>query len=139
MTGNSSMRLILKLFCIAGSLLLSPLVMSQQGHPLDGIWLGDWGPDADNRNYVVLELHWMDTTLSGNINPGFPDAATIEVGELNSSNWTVHLEAVGMDESGKAIRTIIDGKLDNLGSPNRTLSGTWRYGQARGEFSLQRE
>lgn len=112
---------------------------AQQGHPLVGIWLGDWGTSEDARNYVVLEMNWFDTTLSGVINPGFPDQAEIEVGELDSANWTVHLEAVGVDENGNPVRTVIDGRLDNLGSPNRTLSGTWRRGMATGDFSLARE
>lgn len=113
--------------------------LAQQGHPLAGIWLGDWGPSASDRSYVVLEMNWMNTTLSGNINPGFPDAATIEVGELDSSNWSVHLEAVGSDENGNPVRTVIDGQLEELGSPNRTLSGTWRRGNASGDFLLTRE
>jgi hypothetical protein len=113
-------------------------VLAQQGHPLAGIWLGDWG-SATARSPVVLELSWMDTTLSGNINPGFPDAAAIDVGELDSSDWTVHLEGTSTDEAGNPVQVSVDGKLDNLGSPNRTLSGTWRRGTATGDFTLTRE
>jgi hypothetical protein len=114
-------------------------VMAQQGHPLAGIWIGDWGPATDTRNFVVVEMNWHDTTLSGNINPGFPDAATITGSELNSSNWTVHLEAQGNDESGNSVSTMIDGRLENLGSPNRVLSGTWQKGAVKGDFTLTRE
>ena len=121
------------------SLFATSSALAQQGHPLVGIWLGDWGPSADDRNYVVLEMTWMDTTLSGNINPGFPDAATIDVGELDSSDWSVHLEAVGSDENGNPVRTVIEGQLGDLGSPNRTLSGTWRRGNVSGDFLLTRE
>jgi hypothetical protein len=127
------------LFSLLACMALSSAAMAQQGHPLDGIWLGDWGTSKDDRNYVVLELHWMNTTLSGTINPGFPDAATVEVSELDSANWTVHLEAVGKDENGRDVRTVIDGQLDNLGLPNRTLKGTWRYRGATGDFALTRE
>lgn len=113
--------------------------LAQQGHPLVGVWSGDWGPGADSRNFVVLEMIWQDTTLSGNINPGFPDAAVINVGELDSSNWTVHLEALGNDENGNRVSTIVEGELDDLGSSNRTLSGTWRRGSVVGDFKLTRE
>ena len=67
------------------------------------------------------------------------DAATIDVGVLDSTNWTVHLEAIGNDEDGNAVRIILDGQLENLGSPNRTLSGTWNSGDTTGDFKLTRE
>ena len=126
------------LLCLAASLLLPSSALAQQGHPLAGIWLGSWGTEA-KRNDIVLELYWRDTTLSGNINPGFPDAAVIDTGVLDSTNWTVHLEAVGKDEQGNVVRTVVDGQLDKLGSPNRTLSGNWQRGSMAGAFTLARE
>ncbi len=125
-------------FAFIIALCLPATSMAQHGHPLAGIWLGDWG-GTQNRTDVVLELYWTNTTLSGNINPGFPDAATIEVGELDSSNWTVHLEAASKDEAGNPVRVIVDGKIDNLGSAKRTLSGTWKRGSTTGDFKLTRE
>ena len=113
--------------------------VAQQGHPLAGIWLGDWGATPDERNQVVIEMMWETTTLSGTINPGFPDAGAIRVGVLDSSDWTVHLEADAMDEDGNPFVIVIDGQLGDLGSPKRTLSGTWRHGGAEGDFSLTRE
>jgi hypothetical protein len=29
-----------------------------QGHPLKGVWLGDWGPNKTTRNSVVIEIDW---------------------------------------------------------------------------------
>lgn len=130
---------IKKLFAILACSLLPGVGLAQQGHPLDGIWLGDWGPDPEDRIYVVLELSWRDTTLSGTINPGFPDAATLQSAALDSSRWTVHLEAEGPGDDGELVRTVIEGQLDNLGSPNRTLTGTWRRGDSTGDFQLRRE
>lgn len=117
---------------------LPAVSMAQQGHPLAGIWLGAWN-SAGTATDVVLELNWMNTTLSGNINPGFPDEAIIDVGKLDPSNWTVHIEAASKDEAGKPVRVVIDGKLDNLGSAKRTLSGTWKRGGTTGDFKLTRE
>jgi len=127
------------LFTVLFSMFLSLSLQAQEGHPLSGVWLGDWGTSEDSRSFAVLELNWRDTTLSGNINPGFPDQAVIEIGELNSSDWTVHLEAMGNDENGNPVRTIIDGQLENLGSAKRTLSGTWVRGNSRGNFLVIRE
>jgi len=133
------MRSRLVVLIVLACLVLPVMMAAQQGHPLEGIWLGDWGPSAGERNQVVLELHWKNTTLSGDINPGFPDAAKIESGALNSSNWTVHLQAVGKDQAGNPVQTIIDGQIEALGSPNRTLTGTWRRGNVTGNFKLRRE
>jgi hypothetical protein len=131
------------LFCILSILvslvLTAPAAVAQQGHPLVGVWSGDWGPTANDRHPVVLEMLWENTTLSGTINPGEDDTATIKVGVLNSSNWTLHLEAEGKDEKGNAQKTIIDGQLENLGSPKRTLTGTWIRGTTKGNFKLTRE
>ena len=125
-------------FAFIIALCLPAASMAQQGHPLAGIWLGDWGTDG-SRNDVVLELYWMNTTLSGNINPGFPDEATIDVGKLDSSNWTVHLEATSKDEAGNPVKVVVDGQIDNLGSAKRTLSGTWKRGAVTGDFKVTRE
>ena len=130
-----------KFFCVVGILasLLTPAAVAQQGHPLVGVWSGDWGPTATERHPVVVEMTWQGTTLGGNINPGETDAAAIKVGKLDSSNWTVHLEGEGKDERGTAFRIVVDGKLENLGSPKRTLSGTWIRGAIKGNFKLTRE
>ena len=112
--------------------------MAQQGHPLAGIWLGNWTAGG-NATDIVLELTWTNTTLSGNINPGFPDEATIDAGTLNPDNWSVHIEAASKDEAGKPVRVVIDGKIDNLGSAKRSMSGTWKRGATSGNFKLTRE
>jgi hypothetical protein len=125
------------LVCLAW--LTIPTAVAQQGHPLVGVWSGDWGPTAAERHPVVIELTWENTTLSGNINPGETDAAAIRVGTLNSTNWTVHLEGEGKDEKGNTVRTVIDGQIENLGSPRRTLSGTWVRGTTKGNFKVTRE
>lgn len=119
--------------------LAAPAAVAQEGHPLVGIWSGDWGPTPAERHPVLIDMSWETTTLSGIINPGFPDAATIRVGTLDSSDWTVHLEADGVDGDGNPVRIVIDGALDDLGSPNRTLSGTWTRDGTQGDFALTRE
>jgi hypothetical protein len=116
-----------------------PTAVAQQGHPLAGIWLGDWGPSATERHQVLVELNWETTTLSGIINPGYPDEAPIKVGKLDSSNWTVHLEGEGKDEKGNPVRVVIDGRIEDLGSPKRSLTGTWTRGDVKGDFKLTRE
>jgi len=112
---------------------------AQEGHPLIGPWSGDWGPSATQRNPVLIVMEWKTTTLSGVINPVYPDEAPIKVGTLDSSKWTLHLEADSKDERGNTVKVIVDGKLENIGSPNRTLTGTWARSNIKGNFKLARE
>ena len=129
-----------KILCVIGILmsLLTPAAVAQQGHPLVGVWSGDWGPTPAERHPIVVEMLWENTTLSGNINPGEPDAAAIKVGRLDSTKWTVHLEGEA-SEGGKPLLIVVDGQLENLGSAKRTLSGTWTRGGVKGTFKITRE
>jgi hypothetical protein len=55
-----------------------------------------------------------------------PDAVPFKTATLDSSTWTVHIEAERAAKGNSAaVRYVIDGKLSNLGSYNRTLTGTW--------------
>jgi len=49
-----------KFFGVVGilALLLAPAAVAQQGHPLVGVWSGDWGPSATERHPVVVEMRW---------------------------------------------------------------------------------
>ena len=133
-----------RVVCLWACLTIATMTMStgaaaQEGHPLIGTWSGDWGPSATQRNPVLIVMEWKTTTLSGVINPGYPDEAPIRVGTLDSSKWTLHLEADSKDERGNLVKVIADGKLENIGSPNRTLTGTWTRGNIKGNFKLARE
>jgi hypothetical protein len=47
----------------------------------------------------------------------------------------VHFEADTKDQK----HISIDGKLDNIGSYNRTITGTWTEGTMKGDFKLTRD
>jgi len=106
---------------------------------LIGNWSGEWGTTATQRNPLLIILDWQTTTLSGVINPGEADEASIRVGVLDSTKWTVHLEADSKDARGNPVKVTFEGKLDNIGSANRTLTVTWTRGGAKGDFKLTRE
>ena len=110
---------------------------AQYGHPLKGSWSGDWGPTKATRNRLLLELNWDGKAIAGTINPG-PNAVPMQKASLDPSNWTVHFEAEGKDQSGRAVRYVVDGKLENIGAYNRVLSGTWNQGTQKGDFRLVR-
>src|SRR5688572_33512961 len=125
---------------IAGLLLFfvfAGAAAAQYGHPLKGSWSGDWGPAKDTRNRLLLELNWDGKAVTGTINPG-PNAVPLQKASLDPSNWTVRFEAEAKDRSGQMIRYVIEGRLENLGSYNRVMTGTWTQGSVKGDFRLVR-
>lgn len=121
----------------AAALALAATALAQFGHPLKGTWSGDWGPSKDKQTHVVLELNWDGKALSGTINPG-PNAVKMQKADLDPSTWNVHFEAEGKDTAGRAVRYVIDGKLENIGAYQRVMSGTWTEGGVKGDFKVIR-
>jgi hypothetical protein len=113
---------VIFVFCFVSSWFL----LAQEGHPLTGTWTGDVGP-----KHVTLALEWDGKNVTGTINPG-PNASQIKTGTLTPPAWTVHLEAEGKE------KIVLDGALANLGSPSRTLTGTWAEGATRTPIKLTR-
>ena len=116
---------------------------AQFGHPLSGTWSGDWGPNKDKRERLLVQMHYDGKQVTGTINPGpsgFP-LKTVTVIPGNQDNpgvWSIMIEAEGKDAAGKAVTVVADGKLENLGSFNRVLTGTWTQGGVKGDFKLTR-
>lgn len=135
MFGDAMRRMIL---VSIAALALPMTAFGQEGFPLDGTWRGDWRPTPADRTPVVLVMKWDGTNINGMINPG-PDSAPFTVAVLNPENWTVHIEAEDRDDAGNPVTVVIDGQLDDLGSYNRTLEGTWRRGDVEGDFRIARE
>ena len=111
--------------------------VAQFGHPLKGTWSGDWGPTKENRKRVLLELNWDGKAITGRINPG-PNAVTLQQATLDPATWRVHLESEAKDAAGQVVRTVIDGKLENIGAYNRVITGTWTEGARKGDFKVVR-
>jgi len=55
---------------------------AQEGHPLTGMWHGDWGPTPTHRNDVTLVLDWDGKDISGLVNPG-PDSIKLSKATLD--------------------------------------------------------
>jgi hypothetical protein len=125
-------------FCLLAGLFVAVVGFAQEGHPLTGVWYGDWGPNATQRNHLTIQMQWDGKGVSGIVNPG-PDSYPLKIVTMDSSKWTVHIEADAKDEKGTAAHVAADGKLENIGSYNRTITGTWSQGGAKGTFKLRRD
>jgi hypothetical protein len=110
---------------------------AQEGHPLVGSWHGDRGANAKTRTDVTLVMDWDGTQLTGLVNPGF-EGMTLQNAKLTAKGWTLHFE-IDAKEAGKSVRCTVDGKLDRLGSDQRTLTGTWVCGGVKQDFRLTRD
>lgn len=128
------MYLISLVACLAAS----TSAVAQEGHPLSGTWSGDWGPTTDNRTRLTVVMSWDGKAVTGTINPG-PDAVTLGRVTVDYAKWTVRIEADGKDATGKPTKILAEGRLDDLGSWHRTLSGTWSQGGTKGTFKLRRD
>ena len=126
-----------RLIVLAAVLSLAGAAAGQYGHPLKGSWSGDWGPSEDDRRRLLLLLDWDGSAVTGTINPG-PNAVPVETASLDPATWSVHIEAEGEDGDGNAVVYVIDGELQNIGSYNRVLTGSWTQGGATGDFTLIR-
>jgi hypothetical protein len=133
-------RVAAVLACVLVSMLAGSTIalFAQEGHPLTGTWHGDWGTSATQRTHLVFLMHWDSKNVEGKINPG-ANAIPLKVVTLDPSKWMVHFEADTKDKAGKPVHIVADGKLEDIGSYNRTITGTWTEGNQKGDFKLTRD
>jgi hypothetical protein len=56
--------------CLIVSAMVAVSALAQEGHPLKGTWLGDYGPNKTTRTQAFIVLDWDGKALTGMINPG---------------------------------------------------------------------
>ena len=120
--------------CLGALFGLAASAIAQQGHPLTGTWTGDWGPTTIQRTPLTFVMNWDGKQVTGLINPG-PDSIPIASVFVDVSNWTVRIEADTKDK----VHISAEGKLEDLGSYHRIITGTWRQGTAKGDFKITRD
>jgi hypothetical protein len=112
--------------------------VAQEGHPVKGSWLGEWqGNEVHGENVLVI-LDWDGRAITGMINPGTDNIAVTKA-ELDPDGWVLTLEADAKDRSGAAIHYVLEGRIENLELPNRSIVGTWQSQRGRGEFQISRQ
>jgi hypothetical protein len=129
-------RKVLALLCAVAFSAVAAI--AQEGHPLTGTWHGEWSPAPGQHARIVMFMKWDTKNIVGTINPG-PKGGAITAATLDAEKWTVHFEGDTKDASGKLVHISADGKLDNIGSYNRTITGTWTQGGAKGDFKITRD
>jgi hypothetical protein len=123
------------LVCVA----LEPAATSfaQEGHPLKGSWIGEWDSNELHGDSVIVILDWDGNAVTGTINPGTDDIEVDEV-TLDPDDWSVTIEADAESDRGP-VRYRIEGTINNLELPSRSIVGTWAAGNAGGRFEIVRQ
>jgi hypothetical protein len=121
-------------FIVPALALLATSALAQEGHPLKGTWSGDWGPNLDDRRHITLVMDYDGEAVSGLLNPG-TNSVSLSGIALDVNDWSIRIE--GETPAGEPIRA--DGRIENLESYHRTISGTWRQGALEGSFTLTRD
>ena len=111
---------------------------AQEGHPMGGSWVGDWGFNTQERQRIVIIMEWTGSALVGTINPG-QNAIPLKTALADPTDWSLHAEADSLDAAGRSVTYIMDGTIDDLGTYNRTIAGTWKVGNSTGDFSITRQ
>lgn len=125
---------------VASSIVLAmtAAAVAQEGHPLVGSWHGDRGVTAKARTDVTLIMDYDGAQITGVVNPGFENMR-LQNATLTPKDWMVHFELDAKDASGKPTHCSVDGKIERLGSDQRTLAGTWVCGTMKETFKLTRD
>src|ERR1700733_5212526 len=134
---KNSIRLFCLLVCLAIAL---PVLALQRGNdPLTGTWTGDWGPSAEDRNTVSVDLKWDGKALSGVVHSINPQKADVKLQKatFDPNSGRIHMEAEPIStRSGSVVHFVIDGKLTK-----GSMSGSWDHGGPgkKGDFKLTKK
>jgi hypothetical protein len=113
-------------------------VTAQEGHPLKGSWIGTWGPAKSHSSDLLVILNWDGKAITGMINPG-TDNIPIKSATLVPDGWVVRIEADAKDTSGAALSYALEGRIQNVALPSRSITGTWKNQRESGKFELVRQ
>jgi hypothetical protein len=134
-------RKIVSVISLVACVLLAVTAFGQAGaaqDPLSGTWTGDWGPSAQDRNRVDVDLKFDGKALTGVVKSTQParDPVTISNSSYDAATKTVKMEAEAKNpRSGQSVKYVITGKLEGT-----TITGSWNHAGGRtGDFKLTKK
>lgn len=122
---------------LLATLVYTPVLYAQEGHPVKGSWIGVWdGNEVHGRSLLVI-MDWDGEQISGIINPG-TDNIEITEATLDPDGWVVTINT-DHEEDGERYRYQLEGTISNIEQANRSISGTWSNGDDSGTFEITRQ
>jgi hypothetical protein len=131
----------LKVMCalVVACLAVAAPILAQRGaaapDPLTGTWTGDWGPSAQDRNQVSVDLKYDGKALTGtvkSIQPSRPDVS-ISNSSFDAASKAVKMEAEATSR-GQTVKYVISGKLEG-----NVMTGSWNHDGRTGDFKLTKK
>ena len=122
------------LMCLAIGVSVFAQANKAAADPITGSWAGDWGPNANDRNQVSVDLKFDGKALTGNVVPPGQSAIAIQKGTFNPATGAVHMEADAPGRGGAAVHYVIDGKVDK-----GVMTGSWNHDNRKGDFKLTKK
>ena len=95
--------------------------VAQEGHPLKGTWLGDWGPNKTDRNQIIAR-NGLGREADQRSNQSGSHRRPLKNGDARPKRLGVHFEADGKNAAGQPVHYVMDGKIENLGLYNRAIA-----------------
>ena len=108
-------------------------VALSQGDPRSGTWTGDWGPSAQDRNQVTVDLKLEGKALSGVVKTANRPEVKLSNSSFDAATRTVKMEAEAQGRGGP-VKYIIEGKLEGT-----SLTGSWNHDGRKGDFKLTKK
>src|SRR5437870_2999250 len=96
--------------------------------PPSGSWSGDYGPDADRRDPVRVDLRWEDTKLRGTVHAGVRDLP-ITSASFKPDTGAVTMQFDAQGNNGQTVHYVIEGKVEG-----DAMTGSWIHDGQRGDF-----
>lgn len=126
----------LKFVCCSISMFVVLAACAPKGGPStappSGRWSGDYGPDADRRESVTLDLRWENTTLRGTVHSG---TRSLDVSQAIFKPETGAIQIqFDAQANGRAVHYVVDGKVEG-----NQMRGAWSHDDQKGDFRVTKE
>ena len=101
--------------------------------PPGGTWSGDYGPDAERREPITVDLRWEESNLRGVVHAG-PRSIDLTKVSFTTDTGAISMEFDTQGNYGQKVHYVIDGKVEG-----DSMSGTWSHDNQQGDFRLRRK
>jgi hypothetical protein len=98
-----------------------------------GTWSGDYGPDADHREPISVDLQWRDKNLHGVVHSGFRSLPLTKA-SFSPETGSISMEFDAQGNGGQTVHYVIEGKVSG-----DTMTGTWTRENQRGAFRVTKQ